>query len=360
MQEGKKLYDNRTKKKAGGMLGRALDSLQNDLGKKPPQAVELEEGVLGAIMLDKQAYEMVADILAPESFYRDAHKRIFESMSALAAKSEPIDILTVTNQLQKEGNLEFCGGHFYVMDLTNRVSSSANIEAHARKLQEHALKRELISISTEINKDAFEDTTDVFELLDKAEHLIFKVSESSIRKDYTDMATLAAKAFEELKKRAAQKDGFAGVQSGFTRLDRLTSGWQKSTLVIIAARPGMGKTAFILSAVRNASLQFKKPVAVFSLEMSSVELTNRMFCAEAELDSQKIKNGRLEEHEWQKLYHRAGPLAEAPIFIDDTPAISIMELRTKCRRLKSQHVYSDDCDRLSATDDGQQRQRQKF
>ena len=625
---------------------------------------------------------MVADILSPQSFYREAHQKIFEAMSALAAQSEPIDILTVTNQLRKDGSLEFCGGNFYVMDLTNRVSSAANIEAHARKLQEHALKRELISISSEINRHAFEDTTDVFELLDKAEHLIYKVSESSIRKDYTDMATLTNKAFEELRKRANQKDDFIGVQSGFTRLDRLTSGWQKSTLVIIAARPGMGKclgkgtkvlmydgslkkvedvqtgdvlmgndstprnvlsiargqekmywirqnqaqdyrvneshilslkrsrtegphqsgevlnisvhnylkrsdkfktnykgyktaveftakelpldpyflglwlgdgdinsprittqapevvsyleeyahtltehghlatlstydysnrcnpyaitkgsrgkqeeaysikkelrkigvlghkhipqeylvnntdarlallaglidsdghyleqsngyeitqsredlarqikflcdtlgfktsftkkkagiaaigyqtdvfciriygdidkvpvkierkkarppqsnwqvtdisveydkvddyygfeidgnhlflledmtvthnTAFILSAVRNAALQFKKPVAFFSLEMSSVELTNRMFCAEAELDSQKIKNGKLEEYEWQKLYHRAGPLAEAPIFIDDTPAISIMELRTKCRRLKSQH-----------------------
>lgn len=306
-------------------------------GKLPPQAVELEEAVLGALMLEKEALNVVIDILKPDSFYKESHKEIFESILELFNKSEPIDILTVTSQLRKRGSLEFCGGAFYVTELTSRVSSAANVEAHARIITEMAIKRELISIATKIHKDAYEDTTDVFDLLNSTEQAIFEVSEINIRKNFADMRSIMHEAITELEIRKNRADGLTGVPSGFTGLDRVTSGWQKSDMVIIAARPGMGKTAFVVSALRNAAVEFKRPVAIFSLEMSSVQLVNRLISAEAELDSEKIKKGNLEEYEWEQLVHKTAGLSEAPIFIDDTPALSVFEFRAKARKLVQQH-----------------------
>ena len=307
------------------------------LGKLPPQAVDLEEAVLGALMLEKDALTAVVDILQPQSFYKEAHKEIFSAILDLFSESQPVDLLTVTNQLRKNGKLEIAGGPFYITELTSRVSSAANIEYHARIITEQSMKRDMIRIASDVQRDAFEDTTDVFELLDKMEQSLFDISERNIRKNYTDMRTIMMEAITELEAKKGQKDGLTGVPSGFTALDRVTSGWQKSDLVIIAARPAMGKTAFVLSVLRNAAVDHNRPVAIFSLEMSSIQLVNRLISAEAELDSEKIKKGNLADYEWEQLVHKTAKLSKAKLFVDDTPALSILELRAKCRKLKAQH-----------------------
>jgi replicative DNA helicase len=307
------------------------------LGKLPPQATDLEEAVLGALMLEKDALTNVIDILKPGSFYKEGHKAIYQAIYDLFQDSEPIDILTVTNKLRTDGKIEMVGGPYYITQLTNKVSSAANIEYHARIIVEQSIKRELIRISSEIQRDAFEDTTDVFQLLDRMEQALFDVSESNIRKEYDSMKNVMTQALEEIQARKDHQDGLTGVPSGLTNLDRLTSGWQKSDLVIIAARPAMGKTAFVLSTIRNAAVDHGQACAIFSLEMSSVQLVNRLISGEAELESEKIKKGNLAEHEWAQLVHKTANLTKAPIFIDDTPALSILELRAKCRRLKQQH-----------------------
>ncbi len=306
-------------------------------GKLPPQRLEMEAAVLGALMLEKDALTTVVDILKSTSFYKDGHQRIYKAISNLFDKSEPIDQLTVVQELREMGELEAAGGVGYVAGLTMHINSAANIEAHARVILEAAIKRELIRTATDILRDAYEETTDVFELLDATEKNIFQVSEDNMRKGVDSMQDLMVKAIKELEEKKHQKDGLTGVPTGFSALDRVTSGWQPSDLVIVAARPGMGKTAFVVSAMRNAAVDFKKPVAIFSLEMSSLQLVNRLISAEAELDSEKIKKGNLADYEWSQLNHKISSLSTAPIYIDDTPALSIRELRAKCRRLKSQH-----------------------
>jgi len=307
------------------------------LGKKRPYDIELEQAVLGALMLEKEALNDVIEILKPESFDLEAHQRIYKAILALFAKSEPIDLLTVTNQLRSTGELEMAKGPVYITQLTQRVNSAANIEYHARLLLQLSIKRELISIANEVQRNAYEETSDVFELLDKMEQSLFEVSEMNIRKNFSGMSSIMSDAIAELEGMRDQVDGLTGVPSGFSSLDRITSGWQKSDLIILAGRPGMGKTAFILSTLRNAAVDFGKPVAIFSLEMSSVQLVKRLISSEAELDSSKLKTGKLSEHEWKKLVDKTAKLSEASIFIDDTPALSILELRAKCRRLKAQH-----------------------
>ncbi|MEQ8924665.1 MAG: replicative DNA helicase [Fulvivirga sp.] len=323
--------------RVGHKSNRLVKDINDTLGKLPPQAIDLEEAVLGALMLEKDALSTVIDILTPESFYQDSHKEIYKAIVVLFNNSEPVDMRTVVSQLRKNGKLELVGGSYYIAELTSKVSSAANIEYHARIVTEMAIKRELIKVASEIHHDAYEDTTDVFQLLDKTESALFEISEANIRKNYDNMTSLMAQAIHELEERKNHKDGLTGVPSGFTALDRVTSGWQKSDLVIIAARPGMGKTAFVVSALRNAAVDFNQAVAIFSLEMSSVQLVNRLISAEAQLESEKIKKGNLEDYEWQQLIHKTNKLSKAPIFIDDTPALSILELRAKCRRLKAQH-----------------------
>ncbi len=311
--------------------------IAESLGKLPPQALDLEEAVLGALMLEKGALNAVVEFLKPEHFYSEQHQEIYRAIIELFKGSEPVDMRTVVNQLRKEAKLELVGGAYYIAELTSKVSSGANIEYHARVVIEMAIKRNLIQIASQIHHDAYEDTTDVFELLDKTEQSIFEISDSNLRKNYDNMRNLMYRAITELQKLKEHKDGLTGVPSGFSALDRLTSGWQNSDLVIIAARPGMGKTAFVVSAMRNAAVDFKRPVAIFSLEMASVQLVNRMISAEAELDGEKIRKGQLADFEWQQLVHKTNRLSAAPIFIDDTPALTILELRAKCRRLKAEH-----------------------
>ncbi len=322
---------------AGGRITASNRWLDTGLGKVPPQALELEEAVLGALMIEKEALNAVIDILKPDSFYKEAHQRIYGAITQLFAASEPIDLLTVTNQLRANGELEMAGGVTYLAEMTQRVNSAANIEFHARIVVEHSIKRQLISVSSEIQRMAYEDTTDVFHLLDKIEHELFSISEANIRKNYSDMSQVMRQALAELEVKKNQKEGLTGVPSGFSALDRITSGFQRTELIIIAARPGMGKTALILSACRNAAVDFGQAVAVFSLEMSAVQLVNRLISAEAELESEKLRKGNLAPHEWAQLHAKIGKLNSAPIFIDDTPALSILELRAKARRLKAQH-----------------------
>lgn len=311
--------------------------ISDSLGKLPPQARDLEEAVLGALMLEKNALNAVVEFLKPEHFYVEAHKEIYQAILELFKGSEPVDMRTVVNQLRKSGKLELVGGAYVIAELTAKVSSAANIEYHARVIIEMAIKRDLIRIASQIHHDAYEDSTDVFELLDRTEQSVFEISDSNLKKNYDNMRNLMARAIQELQILKDHKDGLTGVPSGFTALDRITSGWQRSDLVIIAARPGMGKTAFVVSALRNAAVDFKMPVAIFSLEMASIQLVNRMISAEAELEGEKIKKGTLADHEWAQLVHKTSRLSAAPIFIDDTPALSILELRAKCRRLKAEH-----------------------
>ncbi|MFN3588320.1 MAG: replicative DNA helicase, partial [Spirosomataceae bacterium] len=296
-----------------------LDSIRTEQGKLPPQALEMEAAVLGALMIEKEALTAVVDILTPETFYRDSHQRIYRAILQLFSKSEPIDVLTVMNQLLSTGDLEQVGGGHYLAELTRKVQSASNIEFHARIIAQAAIKRDMIGVASSILKDAYEDTTDVFQLLDKTEQAFFDISERNVKKNYLDASSILRQTIAELESKKNNKDGLTGVASGFTALDRITGGWQNTELVIIAARPAMGKTAFVVSSMRNAAIDFNMPVAIFSLEMSCSQLMLRMISAEAEIDSEKLRKGTLEPHEWQQMHKRLDRLSKAPIFIDDTP-----------------------------------------
>lgn len=306
-------------------------------GKVPPQAIDLEEAVLGAIMLEKDALTSVIDILKPGVFYKEAHQVIFNAIHKLFSRSEPVDILTVTNELKNSGELELVGGAYYITQLTNRIASAANVEYHVRIITQKYIQRELIRISSDIIKDAFEDTTDVFDLLDKAEQSLFSVSESNLRRNYDDMQSLVQEAIREIEAARSQDAHLRGVPSGFTEIDRVTAGFQRSDLIILASRPGMGKSALALTIARNVAIDFNRPVAIFSLEMSSIQLVTRLISSEVQLPADKLRKGALENYEWEQLNAKISKLIEAPLFIDDTPALTIFELRAKCRRLKAQH-----------------------
>ena len=270
-------------------------------GKVQPQARDLEEAVLGAILIDKDALSEVVEILKPECFYDPNHTTIFKAICRLFERPEPVDLLTVAEELRRSGELDIIGGPFYLADLTNKVASSANIEFHSRIIIQKHIQRELIKSSTQIIADAYEDTTDVFELLDKAEAGLFAITDQNLKKGAGDMRKLVTEAIMEIGEIRNKEIGLTGIPSGFTALDRITSGWQKSELIITAARPAMGKTAFILSMARNAAVDHGIPIAIFSLEMSAVQLVKRLISGECELEGEKIKNGTLEEHEWAEL-----------------------------------------------------------
>lgn len=342
------------RKKMQLSTGKKTDLSSLMFGKLPPQARDLEEAVLGALMIDKQAIGEVVDILKPDSFYDDRNRLVYQAILDLFERSEPIDILTVTEQLKKNGELETIGGPYYLTGLTNRVASSANSEFHARIVLEKFIQRELIRVSSQIIQDAYEDTTDVFELLDKAEKSMFEITNNNLRRGMQDMNQLVAKALNEISE-VRESKGLLGIPSGFVDLDRLTSGWQPTDLVIIAARPAMGKTAFVLNMARNAAVDHDVPVAVFSLEMGATQLAKRLITAETEIDADKIKNGRLEGYEWAELNKKVEKLSQSKLFIIDTPAINIFELRAQCRRLKSAHdikmIFIDYLQLMSGTGD---------
>ena len=335
-------------------------------GKVPPQAKDLEEAVLGAVMLEKTAFDTVIEILKPECFYVDAHQRIFRSMQSLANKSQPIDILTVAEELRTKGELDLVGGAYYVTKLTNAVVSSANIEAHARIVLQKFIQRELIRISGEIIGDAYEDSTDVFDLLDDAESKLFEITNNHLRKNFDTIDSVLVKTIQRIEDLRHKNEDVTGVPSGFTHLDRVTYGWQNTDLIILAARPAVGKTAFALNLARNAAMHPTKPtpVALFSLEMSAGQLVQRILAAESEIWLEKIARGKLEEHEMKQLYARGiQRLAQAPLFIDDTPALNIFELRAKCRRLKNKHnigmIIIDYLQLMSGTGEGRNTNREQ-
>ena len=308
-----------------------------DYGRIPPQARELEEAVLGALMIEKDAYSQVSEILRPESFYDHVHQLIYSAITDLAVRQEPVDILTVTEQLRKRGELEEVGGPFYITQLSSKVASSAHIEYHARIIAQKYLARELISFTSGIQSKAFDDTLDVDDLMQEAEGKLFEISQQNMKKDYTQINPVIAEAYQLLQKAAARTDGLSGLESGFTGLDKMTSGWQNSDLVIIAARPAMGKTAFVLSMARNIAVNYRNPVALFSLEMSNVQLVNRLIVNVCEIPGEKIKSGQLQPYEWQQLDIKLKELIDAPLYVDDTPSLSVFELRTKARRLVREH-----------------------
>lgn len=305
-------------------------------GKVPPQALDLEEAVLGAIMLEKDAIIAVMDIISSESFYKDGHQKIYKAVLDLSQELQPIDILTVTEELRKRDQLDLIGGPFYITQLASKVSSAAHIEYHARIVAQKYIQRELIRVSTEIQGKAYDDTIDVNDLIDFSESQLFKVAEGNIKKETTKIDLIIQESLSQIEEASKREDGLSGVPSGYTKLDRVTSGWQRSDLVIIAARPSMGKTAFVLSMTRNMAIDHNQCVALFSLEMASVQLVNRLIVGETELSSDKIRNGKLEPFEWEQLEYKIKKLVDAEIYIDDTPGISVFELRAKCRRLTSQ------------------------
>ncbi len=324
-------------KKSQNNSSKQIDEINAEYGRMPPQAVELEAAVIGALMLEQGTIIEVADILKPDSFYKDALKTIYKAILRLSERYEAIDILTVTEELRKTDELEEVGGPYYITQLTSQVASSAHIEFHARIIAQKFIQRELIRVASEIHGRAYDQSIDVDDLLDFSEQELFKIASGNIKKESQQINTIIQEAIRQIEESGKREDGLSGVPCGFTALDRITMGWQRSDLVILAARPSMGKTAFSLTMIRNIAVMYKQPVAMFSLEMSCVQLVNRLIVSETGLTSDKIKTGKLENYEWEQLEHKIKDLSEAPIFIDDTPAISIFELRAKCRRLKIQH-----------------------
>lgn len=314
-----------------------LDKVHEIYGKTPPAVIEFEEAVLGALMLEKDAVHTVVDILKPECFYTDAHNRIFKSILDLSLNHKPIDIHTVAQQLKINDDLDLVGGPFYLAQLTNKVASTAHLEYHSRIIAQKFIQRELIRVGANIQQKAFEEVDDVSDMLDAAEQELFNIAEGNIKKEVSRIDAVLRESIQMIENASKNPEGLTGVPSGFTELDRMTNGWQPSDLLIIAARPAMGKTAFVLSMARNTAVDHKRPVALFSLEMASVQLVNRLVSSESEIPSEKLKKGNLEDWEWQQLEHKIKNLAEAPIFIDDTPALSVFEFRAKLRRLVMQH-----------------------
>ena len=306
-------------------------------GHLQPQATEMEKAVLGALMIDKDAYAIVCEILRPESFYEPRNQMVYAAIRDLSMEEKPVDMLTVTDQLAKSGNLEQVGGPGYIAELSSGVATSANIEYHANVIAQKSLARQLISFSSMIQTKAFDETIDVEDLMQEAEGSLFELSQHNMKKDYTAIDPVIAQAVKGIQDAAKNTDGLTGVSTGYYKLDDITSGWQASDLVIIAGRPAMGKTSFALSMAKNIAADLRQPMAFFSLEMSNVQLVNRLISNACEIQGSKILNGQLQRDEWERLDKNINQLLGAPLYVDDTPALSVFELRTKARRLVREH-----------------------
>ncbi|RMD90733.1 MAG: replicative DNA helicase [Calditrichaeota bacterium] len=300
----------------------------------PPQAVEAEMAVLGAMLLESEAVSKAIEILDETAFYKTAHQIIFKAAINLFEEQKKIDMLTIADELEKMGKLDEVGGAYYLTELVNRVPSAAGVEYYAKIVLEKSLLRKLINISTEIATEAYEASEDAVDLIDAAEQKIFSLSQRKLRKGFLPISSILEETFETIEGYHKRKGTVTGVPTGFTQLDEMTSGFQNSDLIIVAGRPSMGKTAFCLNIARNAAVVYKVPVAIFSLEMANFQLAMRMLCSEAHVDAHLLRTGRLRETEWQKLSLSVGNLADAPIYIDDTPAPNVLEIRAKARRLK--------------------------
>ncbi|VBB07530.1 dna helicase dnab type [Lucifera butyrica] len=307
------------------------------LDRVPPQNVEAEQSVLGAMLIEREAIAKVAEFLRPEDFYREAHRLVYQGILQLFNKNDAVDMITVIEALRKEDKLEVAGGIAYVTFLANSVPTAANVIYHARIVEEKALLRELINASTQIAGMGYEAGEEVAKIMDEAEKMILSVSNRRIGQAFSPIKNIVFEAFDKINELYASKGGITGLSTGFKDLDTLTSGLQASDLILIAARPSMGKTAFVLNIAQNVAIREKKTVAIFSLEMSKEQLVQRMLCAEAPIDASRLRRGDLEEKDWTKLVVAADKLASAPIFIDDTAGITVLEMRAKARRLKSEH-----------------------
>jgi replicative DNA helicase len=314
-----------------------MNETGDSLHKVPPQNTEAEQSVLGGILIENEALNRVLEILNCEDFYRDAHRKIFKSMIALSEKNEPSDLVTLTNELKYQDLLEEIGGASYLASLIDSVPTAANIEYYAKIVKEKSILRRLIQAATEIVTQSYEDRGDVDAFVDDAERLIFQISEHRVRPSFYPIKDIIKESFKTIERLYEKKELITGIPSGFKDLDRKTAGFQASDLIVVAGRPGMGKTAFCLNVAQYAAIEVKIPVAIFSLEMSKEQLALRMLCSEAEVDGQKLRSGFLVESDWPKLTLAAGNLSEAPLFIDDTPAITNLEIRAKARRLKAEY-----------------------
>lgn len=312
---------------------KAKTTIDTSYGHIQPQATDIERVVLGALMIDKDAFSIVSEILKPETFYEPRNQKIYRAIQTLSMNENPVDIMTVIEELKHEGTLEDVGGPTYIVDLSSHVASSANIEYHARILAHKFMARQLISFAGVIETKAFDETTDVDELMQEAESSLFELSQKNMRQDYTQVEPVVDQAIKILQKAAANKGELTGIPTGYNKLDDMTAGWQASDLVIIAGRPAMGKTSFALSLAKNIAVDYQRPIAFFSLEMNNVQLVNRLISNVCEIEGKKILNGQLDDEEWKRLDINIGKLQSAPIYVDDTPGMSIFELRTKARRL---------------------------
>lgn len=306
-------------------------------GKLPPRDRELEAAVLGAIMLEKDAYMEVSDLLVPDSFYDPAHQKIYHAISQLALAQQAIDMITVKNELQREGVLQDVGGPVYLAELTTRVMSAANIEFHARIVAQKYLARRLIGFASSIEGKAYDESNDVDDLLQEAEGALFEISQTQLKREVTQIDSVISQAMMQMQAASNRTSGVSGLVSGFSEIDRITSGWQNSDFIIVAARPAMGKTAFVLSMAKKMAVDLNTPVAMFSLEMSNVQLVNRLISNACSLPGEKIKSGQLTPKEWDQLNSDLQQLYGAPLYLDETPGLSITELRTKARRLVREH-----------------------
>ncbi len=318
-------------------INTAVAAISEREGKLPPQDVDIEEAVLGALMLDNDAFQEVVEILKPEHFYIDKHQRIFSAMVRLNVAQTPIDMLTVANELKRTEELTSVGGRIYLAQLTERVAAAINIEHHARIIFQKYLQRSLISLGNDLQNDGYDETKDVQDMLDEAEEKLFNLTQGSMKREVQQIAPIVEEARRQMEEAAKRTDGISGITSGFDSIDKITSGWQPSTMVVVAARPAMGKTAFVLSMIRKMAVNNNIPVAMFSLEMSNVELVKRMMTAETEITSDKIKRGRLTADEWTHFNSSITALTQAPIYIDDTPGLSIFDLRSKARILHKKY-----------------------
>ena len=309
----------------------------NDMGKLPPQAQELEDSVLGALMIEKEAYGMVADLLRPEVFYKDQNRVIYEAIRELASKDQPIDVMTVGEKLRSLGTLEKAGGAVYLAELSRRVASAAHLRYHAEIIAKKATARDLIAMAAQIEEKGFDETQDIDELMQEAEAGIFEISQRSQKRDVTQIDPVIEEAFARMEKASKNTGSISGIPSGFTALDKITSGWQTPDLIIIAARPAMGKTAFVLSMAKNIAVDRNIPVAIFSLEMSNVQLVNRLIMNVCELEGDRIKTGKMSQEETRRLNTKINVMKGKPLYLDDTPSLSIFELRSKARKLVREH-----------------------
>ncbi len=311
-----------------------IDILSLEMGKRPPQAIEIEEAVLGALMLEPNAASDIVDLIVPECFYKESNRKIYTAIVSLIRKHAPVDIFTISDELKNQGELDEVGGTVYLSQLSMKIGAAAHIDYHSKILLQKYIQRELIAISYEVQRDSFDDTISVDDLLDTTQQKIFTLSDRNMKRDTQHIDSVIDQAIDDLQSTQLREDGLSGVPSGYTGIDRVTLGWQPSDLVIIAARPSVGKTAFVLTMARNMTVEHNVPVAFFSLEMSSLQLAKRLMISETGLEPEKIKGGKkLADYEWEQLHSKISQLVKAPLYIDDTPSLSIYEFRSKARRL---------------------------